>query len=156
MERIGVIADTHGLLRPEAVGALDGSNLIIHAGDIGKPEVLTVLQEVAPVVAIRGNVDTGTWAQSLPITQVVEAEQAWIYLLHDLAALDIEPHAAGFSAVVFGHSHRPSIEMRNGVLFLNPGSAGPRRFRLPVSVATIRVRDNMLEPELIELQIERG
>ncbi len=155
-QRIGVIADTHGLLRQEALDALSGSSLILHAGDVGKPEVLAALRQVAPVVAVRGNVDTGTWAQSLPTTQVVEAGRAWIYVLHDLAALEIDPRAAGCSAVVFGHSHRPSIEMRNGVLFLNPGSAGPRRFRLPVSVATIRVRDTMLEPELIELQIERG
>lgn len=150
--QIGIIADTHGLLRPKALRALRGSNLIIHAGDIGKPEVLEGLQEIAPVVAIRGNVDTAAWSQALPPSQVVEVGQARLFVLHDLSELDFEPGIAGFSGVVFAHSHRPSLEMRNGVMFLNPGSAGPRRFRLPVSLAVVEVKDKNLKPRLIELK----
>lgn len=150
--QLGVISDTHGLLRPEAVQALKGSRLIIHAGDIGKPEILGTLQEIAPVVAVRGNVDKGAWAQALPTTQALEVGQAWLYVIHDLAGLDLQPGAAGFGAVIFGHSHQPSVEMRNGVLYLNPGSAGPRRFRLPVSLALIEVQGKLLRPHLIELQ----
>lgn len=153
--QVGVIADTHGLLRPEALETLKGSDLIIHAGDVGKPEILETLQKIAPVFAVRGNVDTGNWAEVLPQTQAVEVGQTWIYVIHDPFDLDIEPGAAGFSAVIFGHSHQPSLETRKGVMFLNPGSAGPRRFRLPVSVAVIEVRGLKLRPQLIELEIER-
>lgn len=152
--QIGVIADTHGLLRPEAVQNLKGSSLIIHAGDIGKPEILEALQEIAPVIAVRGNVDKGPWAQALPASQVVEVGQHWLYVIHDLGDLDLQPGTAGFGAVIFGHSHQPSLETRNGVLYLNPGSAGPRRFRLPVSLALIELQGKLLRPQLIELQIE--
>jgi putative phosphoesterase len=137
---IGVISDTHGLLRPEALGALAGVDMIIHAGDVGKPEVLEGLSRIAPVHAVRGNVDRGDWARALPASQVVEADGPLIYVLHNLAELDLNPQAAGFAAVVSGHSHKPGHEMRNGVLYLNPGSAGPRRFRLPVTLARMVVR----------------
>jgi putative phosphoesterase len=149
--QIGVISDTHGLLRPEAVEALKGSSLIIHAGDVGKPGVLEELKRIAPVIAVRGNVDTAPWCQSLPLTEAVEVGQNWIYVLHEVSRLDIDPVAAGFRCVIFGHSHDPSIETSNGTIFLNPGSAGPRRFRLPVSVATINVEGDTLKPQLIEL-----
>jgi len=154
-QQIGVIADTHGLVRPEALEALKGSNLIVHAGDIGKPEVLDALQEIAPVSAVRGNVDKGPWAENLPISQVIEVGQTSLYIIHDLAALDLEPGAAGFAAVISGHSHQPSLDTRKGAMFLNPGSAGPKRFRLPISVATIEVMGTKVRPRLIELQVER-
>ena len=134
---VGVISDTHGLMRPEALDALRGSDLIVHTGDIGDPAVLNSLASLAPVHAIRGNNDRGDWAAALPATEVVEVGAHSIYLLHDLANLDLEPAAAGFAIVVSGHSHKPAIETHNGVLFVNPGSAGPRRFKLPVTVATI-------------------
>lgn len=149
--QIGVISDTHGLLRPTAVEALAGSALIIHAGDVGKPEILATLREVAPVVAVRGNVDRGAWAWKLPETEVAEVDQVRLYVLHDLAMLDLDPVAAGFQAVISGHSHQPSIEHRDGVLYLNPGSAGPRRFTLPISLALIRVEGTTLQPQLVEL-----
>lgn len=152
--QIGVIADTHGLLRPEALKVLRGASLIIHAGDIGRPEILESLHKIAPVVAVRGNVDTGPWAQALPLTQIVEAGHNRLYVLHDLSDLDFEPGSAGFNGVIFGHSHRPNVEMRQGVMFLNPGSAGPRRFHLPVSLALIEVQGTALRPQLIELKIE--
>jgi putative phosphoesterase len=151
--QIGVISDTHGLLRPAAVAALAGSTLIIHAGDVGKPEILAALREVAPVVAVRGNVDRGAWAWELPATEVVELEQTRLYVLHDLAALDLDPVAAGFQAVISGHSHQPSIEHREGVLYLNPGSAGPRRFTLPISVAMLYIEGSLLEVRLVELAL---
>ena len=151
--QIGVISDTHGLLRPAAVAALAGSTLIIHAGDVGKPEILTALREVAPVVAVRGNVDRGAWAWELPETEVVEIEQARLYVLHDLMMLDLDPTAAGFQAVISGHSHQPSLEHRDGVLYLNPGSAGPRRFTLPISVALVRIEGAALEIQLVELAL---
>ncbi len=152
--RIGVISDTHGLLRPEAVAALKGSSLIIHAGDIGKLEVLETLKQVAPVVAVRGNIDKEPWCLSFPLTQTVEVGQKRLYVIHDLSTLDIDPSAAGFDGVIFGHSHQPGIETRNGVIFLNPGSAGPRRFKLPICVARIEVEENTLQPELIKLTIK--
>src|SRR5262249_42307221 len=133
--KIGVIADTHGLIRPEALEAVRGSDLILHAGDIGNPTVIEALQAVAKVVAVRGNVDKGDWADSFADTEVVEAESILIYMLHDLAELDLDPGAANIGVVVSGHSHRPIVERRGGVLYLNPGSSGPRRFRLPISVA---------------------
>jgi putative phosphoesterase len=136
---IGLISDTHGLLRPQALRALEGSDLIIHAGDVGDAEILETLKTLAPVFAVRGNVDTEPWALSLPETQVVEAGPATIYVLHDVHALDLDPVAAGFHIVVSGHSHKPSRTEHGGVLFLNPGSAGPRRFDLPVTVARLDV-----------------
>lgn len=151
--QIGVISDTHGLLRPEAVEVLKGSNLIIHAGDVGKPEVLEILKTIAPVVAIRGNVDYDPWSESLPLTETVDVGQKRLFVIHELFNLDIDPAEESFDCVIFGHSHQPSIETRNGVIFLNPGSAGPRRFNLPISVATIEVDGNTLKPRLIELKI---
>lgn len=148
---IGLISDTHGLMRPAALAALTGVDQIIHAGDAGTPEVLAALAAIAPVTAVRGNVDIGPWAQGLPATRVVEVEGALIYVLHDLGRLDLDPAAAGFAAVISGHSHRPIIERRRGVLYVNPGSAGPRRFRLPISMARLRVRARAVEAELVSL-----
>jgi putative phosphoesterase len=154
-QQIGIIADTHGLIRPEALEALKDSSLIIHAGDIGNPDVLKSLRAIAPVVAVRGNIDKGQWAQSLPKSEIFQVAQTWLYVIHNLNDLDLDPVAAGFSVVISGHSHRPSIQSRNGVLLLNPGSAGPRRFELPVSVALIYVKDGKLEPQIIELAIAK-
>jgi putative phosphoesterase len=137
MPVVGLISDTHGLLRPEAVRALAGSDVIIHAGDVGGPEILDALRAVAPVVAVRGNVDTGAWASALPGTAVAEVCGTLIYVLHDLNELDLDPAAAGFGVVVSGHSHQPASAERGGVLFVNPGSAGRRRFKLPVTVARL-------------------
>ena len=134
---IGVISDTHGLLRPEALAALQGSELIIHAGDVGRPEILDELRVVAPVVAVRGNIDKGDWAERLPETAVVEGGSTLIYVLHDVHQLDLNPTAAGFGIVISGHSHKPGRTDRGGVMYLNPGSAGPRRFTLPITVARL-------------------
>jgi putative phosphoesterase len=150
---VGVISDTHGILRPEAIDALRDSELIVHAGDVGDPDVLARLQAVAPTIAVRGNIDTAAWARSLPLTEVVEVGDLRLYVLHDLSALDLHAHAAEFAAVIYGHSHTPKAEVRKGVLFLNPGSAGPRRFALPVSVAKLRVLGGSLSHELIELSV---
>ena len=148
---IGVISDTHGLRRPEAVKALQGVERIIHAGDIGAPKVLAGLERLAPVHAVRGNVDRGDWAADLPHTRVVEVGGVLLYVLHELFTLDLDPAAAGFAAVIFGHSHSPHMERKDGVLYLNPGSAGPRRFTLPVSLAMLRVQGNGLISEFVEL-----
>jgi putative phosphoesterase len=148
---IGVISDTHGLLRPEAVAALKGSDHIIHAGDVGDPGTLEQLAWLAPVMAVRGNVDRGAWARELPESNVLQAGAIAIYVLHDVSRMDLDPAAAGFSAVVFGHSHRPAQEYRKGVLFFNPGAAGPRRFTLPVSVGRLRIRSSRLSAEIITL-----
>ena len=150
---LGVISDTHGLLRPEALEALRGSDRILHAGDVGAPEILEALVQIAPVTAIRGNVDTGAWARSLPTTEVVEAGAVRIYMLHDLGQLDLKPEAAGFRVVIYGHSHRPKREEKNGVLYFNPGSAGPRRFHLPVSVGRLTIAAGKVQAELVELKI---
>jgi len=152
---IGVISDTHGLVRPEAIEALRGSELIVHAGDIGAPEVLDALRALAPVVAVRGNNDTDAWGRTLSETEVVEVGDVHLYVLHDLHGLDIDPAAAGFRAVISGHSHRPLAEERRGVLYLNPGSAGPRRFNLPIAVARLRVSGSSLSAEIIELPTRR-
>lgn len=149
---LGIISDTHGLLRPAALEALQGVEHIIHAGDVGGVEILEQLREIAPVTAVRGNTDHGRWAQDLPLTGVVDIGGALVYVVHILDHLDIDPEAAGMTAVVFGHSHNPSIEKKKSVLFLNPGSAGPRRFSLPVTVALARVRDRSLEAEIIDLE----
>jgi putative phosphoesterase len=149
---IGVISDTHGLLREQAIAVLAGVDLIVHAGDIGSPDVLDGLRAIAPVYAVRGNNDRDVWARELPLTDVVEAGAHQLYLLHDIADLDIDPAAAGFAAVVYGHSHKARSEHRDGVLYLNPGSAGPRRFNLPIALARLRVED-VLTPELITLEI---
>ena len=149
---IGVISDTHGLLRPEAVKALKGVELIIHAGDIGNPKVLAGLMRIAPVHAVRGNTDRGDWATDLPPTLVVEVGGVHLFVLHELFCLDLDPAAAGLAAVIFGHSHHPHLERQNGVLYLNPGSAGPRRFTLPVTLALLKIEGNSLEPEFIDLK----
>lgn len=147
---IGLISDTHGLLRNEALHALEGSELIIHAGDVGKPEILDTLKTIAPVVAVRGNVDTDSWASTLPETEVVETEVATIFVLHDVHALDLNP-AAGFHIVVSGHSHQPDRTERNGVLYINPGSAGPRRFQLPVTLARLDLGKTPWRVDFIDL-----
>lgn len=149
--KIGVISDTHGLLRPEAIDALQGSDQIIHAGDIGDPAILAKLSEIAPVTAVRGNVDHGPWATGIPETNVLEAGGALIYVLHILQQLDLKPETAGFAAVVYGHSHIPKQEVKNGALYFNPGSAGPRRFRLPVSVGRLVVEKGKVEGQILEL-----
>jgi putative phosphoesterase len=148
---VGVISDTHGLVRPEAIAALTGVELIIHAGDVGGPEVLDRLRAIAPVVAVRGNNDHEAWASALAEREVVEVSGHALYVLHDLAELGLDPVAAGFHAVITGHSHRSVAEHREGVLYLNPGSAGPRRFTLPVSLARLHVGADGLAAEIVEL-----
>ena len=150
---VGVISDTHGLLRPEAVAALKDSHLIVHAGDIGNPKILEELGKIASVVAVRGNADRGLWAKVLPIAETVRVAEMDLYVLHDVSDLDLDPRAAGFHAVISGHSHQPRIEHRNGVLFLNPGSAGPQRFALPVSVARLHIGNGKLDAQIIELSV---
>jgi putative phosphoesterase len=148
-----VISDTHGLLRPEAVEALRGSEVIVHAGDIGSPDVLRELGKIAPVVAVRGNNDRGPWAEGVPLFETLELGQASFYVLHDANELDLDPRAAGFSAVIAGHSHQPRSEERDGVLFFNPGSAGPRRFRLPISIGRIIIEGSRVRGVLQTLEI---
>lgn len=148
---IGLISDTHGLLRPEALRALEGSDLIIHAGDVGDPRILEDLRRLAPVVAVRGNVDAGAWSADLPETAVVQAGSALIYVLHDIGKLDLNPAAAGIAMVVSGHSHKPSHQERDGILYVNPGAAGPRRFNLPVTIARINHRQKPWQVEFVEL-----
>jgi uncharacterized protein len=149
---IGVISDTHGLLRPEALEVLRGSDRIIHAGDVGDAEILDQLALIAPVTAVRGNVDQGAWSRKLPQTAVVEAGGVSMYVLHNLEELDLKPEAAGFAALIYGHSHVPKQEMKNGVLYFNPGSAGPRRFKLPVSAGRLSVRQGKVLGEIIVIQ----
>lgn len=148
---VGVISDTHGLLRPEAVAPLRGSDHIIHAGDVGDAEILKQLNAIAPLTAVRGNVDREAWARKLPETQVLEAGGISIYVLHSVADLDLKPEAAGFAAVVSGHSHMPKQEVRKGVLYFNPGSAGPRRFKLPVSVGRLVIRGGKVRGEILRI-----
>ena len=148
---VGVISDTHGLLRPEAVEALRGSDYIIHGGDVGDPGILVELAAIAPLTVVRGNVDRGAWARELPESNALQIDSMVIYVVHDLSRLDLDPAAGHFSAVVFGQSHRPSQEYRNGVLFFNPGAAGPRRFSLPVSVGRLRISSAQLSAEIISL-----
>jgi putative phosphoesterase len=150
---VGVISDTHGLLRPQAIDALRGSDLIIHAGDIGNAEVIDRLCSVAPTFAVRGNVDKKNRFAGFPATQHVEVGELMFYVLHEISRLDLDPAAAGFAVVVFGHSHRPSTETRNRVLYLNPGSAGPRRFALPVSLARVIVSGQHVRPEIVTLDL---
>lgn len=150
---VGVISDTHGLVRPEALRALRGSDRIVHAGDIGGPEVLAALRGIAPVTAVRGNNDREPWADRLPETRVVRVEGARLFLLHDLHALDVDPAAAGFEVVIAGHSHQPRMERRDGVLYFNPGSAGPRRFRLPLSVGRLLIRDGRVRARIVPLVV---
>jgi putative phosphoesterase len=149
---IGVISDTHGLLRQSALAALEGSDRIIHAGDIGGPAILQQLHEIAPVTAVRGNVDRSSWTREIPAMNVLEASGVSIYILHSIDELDVKPEAAGFAAVVYGHSHIAKQEVKNGVLYFNPGSAGPRRFDLPVSVGRISISNGKLVATVIELR----
>jgi putative phosphoesterase len=151
MRKIGLISDTHGLLRKEAIAALQHSDLIIHAGDVGKPEILEALRKIAPVVAVRGNVDTAEWAKALPGTAVAEAGPVLIYVLHDLNALDLDPRACGFRIVVSGHSHKPGQTERDGVLYVNPGSAGPRRFESPIALARLDLHSKPFALEFVNL-----
>ena len=148
---IGVISDTHGLVRPEAIEALRGVDLILHAGDVGSSEVLETLNGIAPVVAVRGNNDRGHWADDLPQWEVAEVGSISIYMIHDVKEIDLDPAAAGFQVVVSGHSHKPSVEEREGVLYVNPGSAGPRRFSLPVTIARLKVSGKAVSAEVVEL-----
>ena len=148
---MGVISDTHGLLRPEALAALQGSEYIIHAGDVGDPEILLQLAAIAPVTAVRGNVDREEWARDLPASNVLQLGETAIYVLHDVGQLDLNPRAGHFAAVIFGHSHRPSQQVRDGVLFFNPGAAGPRRFQLPVTVGRLHLSGGKLTGEIVKL-----
>jgi putative phosphoesterase len=149
---IGVISDTHGLLRPSAIAALQGCDLIVHAGDVGRAEILGALRAIAPVVAVRGNVDQGGWAEALGTSAVISLGPHHIYMRHILADLDLDPRAAGFAAVIYGHSHKPDIAEKHGVIYFNPGSAGPRRFDLPVTVGRLQVIAGRLDPRLIPIE----
>ena len=150
---VGVISDTHGLVRPEALAALAGVEHIVHAGDIGAPAVLDALGRIAPVTAVRGNNDREAWAAGVPETEIVEIGGASLYVLHDLHELDLDPRAAGFAAVIAGHSHQPRQENRDGVLFFNPGSSGPRRFKLPISVGRLTIERGRVAGALVTLEI---
>lgn len=149
--RVGIISDTHGLLRPEAVELLRGSEHIVHAGDIGAPEIVAALEKIAPVTAIRGNVDTDAWARRYAVTEVVELGGVFLYVIHDVNAIDLNPKAAGFTAVISGHSHKPRQETKDGVLYFNPGSAGPRRFNLPISVGRLVIAEGKVSAEILEI-----
>jgi putative phosphoesterase len=151
MARIGLISDTHSLLRPQALAFLQGCNHIVHAGDIGDAAILQALAAVAPLTAVRGNNDKGQWAQALPATEMLRLGDILLYAVHDIADLDLDPAAAGIDVVVSGHSHQPRVEQRDGVLFVNPGSAGPRRFRLPVAVAELQVTGRSVSARVVEL-----
>jgi uncharacterized protein len=154
--RVGLISDTHGLLRPEATTFLRGSDLILHAGDIGHAGILGELATLAPVTAVRGNNDKGAWAESIAETEVLQVGEVCICVVHDLAQLALDPVGSGFRVVVSGHSHQPRVEERDGVLYVNPGSAGPRRFKLPVAVAELHVVEGAVRARLIELQVNRA
>ncbi|HWY72662.1 MAG TPA: metallophosphoesterase family protein [Burkholderiaceae bacterium] len=153
MARIGLISDTHGLLRPEAVSFLRGCDHIVHGGDIGHAEILSQLSALAPVTAVRGNNDNGPWAERLAQTEFVQIGEIFVYALHDIAQLDIEPGGAGVHVVISGHSHKPSVQHRDGVLYVNPGSAGPRRFTLPISVAELVVEGRAVSARIVELEV---
>ncbi|HWX54801.1 MAG TPA: metallophosphoesterase family protein [Verrucomicrobiae bacterium] len=148
---VGVISDTHGLLRPEAIAALRGAEHILHAGDIGSPEIIPALKTIAPVTAIRGNVDREPWTQKFPDTEVAQVAGLHIYMIHDLNALDLDPKASGFAAVINGHTHQSRQETKNGVLYFNPGSAGPKRFNLPVSIGFLEIADGKLSARTLVL-----
>jgi putative phosphoesterase len=153
--QVGVISDTHGLLRPEAIAALRGSKMIIHAGDIGSSDVLDALRALAPVVAVRGNNDRDRWAHKIAETEVVDAGGVLLYVIHDVHEIDLDPQAAGFAAVIAGHSHKPRCEEKDGVLWFNPGSAGPRRFKLPIAVGRLHVEHKRVRGEILELECPR-
>ncbi|UCE79330.1 MAG: metallophosphoesterase family protein [Nitrospiraceae bacterium] len=150
---VGIISDTHGLLRPEAFEALKAVNLIIHAGDVGSPSVIDDLKAIAPVIAVRGNMDRDPWAADLPVREIIELEHGLLYVAHDLSRLESDPNTASVKAVISGHSHRPSIKTHKGVLYLNPGSAGPRRFTLPVTIALLHINGKMLDPHIVTLNV---
>jgi hypothetical protein len=150
--KIGVISDTHGLVRKSVLKSFKGVDLIVHAGDVGEPKVLDTLQTVAMVHPVRGNVDGGKWTNNLPLTEVVEVGQVYLYVLHDLGSLELDPAAAGFNAVISGHSHIPKIEKRDDILYLNPGSAGPKRFDYPISIAFLYIKGTSIETEIVELK----
>ncbi|MFZ5946185.1 MAG: metallophosphoesterase family protein [Bacillota bacterium] len=152
---IGVISDTHGLLRPEVINQLKESNLILHIGDIGKENVLTDLRRIAPVIAVRGNCDKGEWAEKLPLTQAVDVENQRFYLIHDIMQIQMDGEAKGANIVIFGHSHMPSMEYKENVHYLNPGSCGPRRFKLPVSMAVITIEEKRIDLKIIELNTNK-
>jgi putative phosphoesterase len=152
MLRVGLISDTHGLLRPEAKAFLQGSDYIVHAGDIGDPGILEELWAIAPVTAVRGNNDRGWWAERLSETEFLRVGEVFVYVVHDLAELDIDPAAAGVRVVVSGHSHKPTVEARGGVLYVNPGSAGPRRFKLPIAIGELTVTGSSVSARTVELQ----
>jgi putative phosphoesterase len=154
--RLGIISDTHGLLRAEAAAFLQGCDRIVHGGDIGNTEVLMRLSTIAPVTAVRGNNDKGAWAEAIPETACFEFGGISVYAIHDLSLLDVDPSAAGVQVVVSGHSHKPAIERRNDIVFVNPGSAGPRRFKLPISVAEILVEGSVISSRIVELEIDRA
>ncbi len=151
MPNVGVISDTHGLLRPQAIKALSGSDFIIHAGDIGSIEVIDQLTNIAPVTAIRGNVDKPPWADSFADEEVLEIDGLYIYIIHNIFDLNLDPLASGFKVVVSGHSHKPNVESRDGVLYVNPGSAGPRRFSLPIAIATLEINEGNAHAKVVEL-----
>lgn len=153
MPRVGLISDTHGLLRPEALAFLRGSDFIVHAGDIGDADVLRELNALAPVTAVRGNNDKGPWARAIAETEILQVENVRIYVIHDVAELALDPAAAGVHVVVSGHSHQPRVQTRDGVLYVNPGSSGPRRFKLPIAVAELAVAGDSVQAKLVELQI---
>jgi putative phosphoesterase len=153
IQRIGVLSDTHGLLRPEVINALTGVDQIIHAGDLDTPEILKALEKIAPITAVKGNMDRGGWTRKLKKTEVVEVGNHLLYVLHEIHALDLDSEAAGFRAVIFGHSHMHSMARTNGVLYLNPGGAGYRRFNYPISLAILSVYENRVEPRIIELDV---
>jgi putative phosphoesterase len=153
VKRVGLLSDTHGLLRPEALEFLRGSDFIIHAGDIGDPGVLETLGTLAPVTAVRGNNDRDAWAGGIAETEVLQVGEVLIHVLHDLAQLDLDPAAAGFQVVVSGHSHQPRMDKRDGVLYVNPGSCGPRRFKLPVAVAELQVSGKSVKAKLVDLKL---
>lgn len=153
MTTVGVISDTHGLLRPEAVEVLQGANLIVHAGDIGAIDIVNRLSEIAPIVAVRGNVDKGEWAEKFPWEEAVNVRDKHLYVLHNLNEIDFDPAAAGFDVVISGHSHKPTIRNEDGVLYVNPGSAGPRRFKLPIAVARLNITPAGIEAKIHELAV---
>jgi hypothetical protein len=153
MPRIGIISDTHGLLRPEATAFLRGSDFIVHAGDIGHAAILEELAAIAPVTAVRGNNDKGPWTEAVADTEVLQVGNVLVYVLHDLAQLALDPAAAGFHVVVSGHTHRPSVKERDGVLYVNPGSSGPRRFKLPIAVAELHVVGGSIRARLVDLEV---
>jgi putative phosphoesterase len=149
--RVGLISDTHGLLRPEARAFLVGCDYIVHGGDIGEPQILDELAALAPLIAVRGNNDTEPWAARLPLHELIKVGNVFVYVIHNLAELDIDPRAAGIRVVVSGHSHKPKVEERDGVLYVNPGSSGPRRFKLPISVGEVTVSDRAVKARLVNL-----